>query len=136
MIQNEILIGILFDWLCLASLILLFFSFKMYWIWEKVVEWMIRTLMWTIDKFFSDQWYGSFLRAFTPNFDDNWHWRFQWEQLKQSTKDKLKSFTYIYGRHLPKGALQRPDTEAGVDEKTDSIKQPNSYWLNQSPWIS
>jgi hypothetical protein len=68
-----------------------------------------------------------FFRAFTPDYEENWRWRFQWKQLKQSTKDKLKLLTYIYGRHLPKEALERPDTEAGVDEKTDSIKQPNSY---------
>ncbi|CAF0777853.1 unnamed protein product [Adineta steineri] len=65
--------------------------------------------------------------AFTPDYEENWRWRFQWEQLKQSAKDKLKSLTYIYGRHLPEEALERPDTEAGVDEKTDSIKQPKAY---------
>ncbi len=66
-------------------------------------------------------------RAFKPNSEENWSWRFKWEQLKQSRKDKLKTLTYIYGRHLPKGPSERPDTEAGVDQKTDTIEQPNSY---------
>jgi len=68
-----------------------------------------------------------YFRAFTPDYEENWRWRFKWEQLKQSTKDKLKLLTYIYGRYLPKEALERPNTEAGVDEETDSIKQPNCY---------
>ena len=67
-----------------------------------------------------------FQRALTPNFEDNWRWRFRWDQLKQSTKDKLKLFTYIYGRYLPKEVLERPDTEAGVEAKTNSVKQPKS----------
>jgi hypothetical protein len=63
----------------------------------------------------------------TPDHEDNWRWRFRWDQLKQSTKDKLKLLTYIYGRYLPKEALKRPDTDAGIDEKMDNIQQPNSY---------
>jgi hypothetical protein len=68
-----------------------------------------------------------FFRAFAPNYEENWRWRFKWEQLKQSTKGKLKLLTYIYGRYLPKEVLEQSDTEAIVDEKTDSNKQLNSY---------
>lgn len=88
---------------------------------------MIRMLERRIYPFFCSTVFNFFQRALTPNFEDNWRWRFRWDQLKQSTKDKLKLFTYIYGRYLPKEALQRPDTESGVEETTDSVKQPNSY---------
>jgi len=64
---------------------------------------------------------------FTPDYEENWRWRFKWEQLKQSTKDKLKLLTYVYGRYLPKEALEQLDTKTGVDEKTNSIKQANFH---------
>ncbi|CAF3266235.1 unnamed protein product [Rotaria sp. Silwood2] len=44
--------------------------------------------------------------AFTPDYNENWNWRFKWEQLKQSAKDKLKLLTNIYGRHTPKERLE------------------------------
>jgi len=50
-----------------------------------------------------------FCRAFTPDNDQNWRWRFTWDQLKSSNKEKLISMTYTYGRHLPKEALQQTD---------------------------
>lgn len=67
--------------------------------------------------------YLIFFRAFTPDYEENWRWRFQWNQLKQSSKDKLKSLTFIYGRYLPKEALEVPDTENSAKEKTDATKQ-------------
>ncbi|CAF0958929.1 unnamed protein product [Rotaria sordida] len=38
--------------------------------------------------------------AFTPDYEENWRWRFTWEQLTQKDKDKLQSLTQICGRYI------------------------------------
>ncbi|CAF2712145.1 unnamed protein product [Rotaria sp. Silwood2] len=37
---------------------------------------------------------------FTPDCEENWRWRFTWEQLTQSDKDKLQTLTQICGRFI------------------------------------
>ncbi|CAF3700739.1 unnamed protein product [Rotaria sp. Silwood1] len=48
--------------------------------------------------------------GFTPDYEENWTWRFKWEQLKKSDKDKLKLLTNIYGRYRPKEQLEESTT--------------------------
>jgi len=65
--------------------------------------------------------------SFTPDYPENWRWRFQWEQLQQAAKDKLKALTNIYGRYLPRESSELSNIEAGMVPKSDSIELPSPH---------
>lgn len=55
--------------------------------------------------------------AFTPDFEENWRWRFKWNQLKNENQERLKKLTYIYGRYIPEPAPKEELEEGAIETK-------------------